>query len=338
MGKLMYMVFPLIIAFAVLSFDHGVAAAPAPQPKLQWHYYNNTCHNAEVYVRHQVKLLWDQDKSITAKLLRLVYTDCFVTGCDASILLDEGPNPEKKAPQNRGLGGFALIDNIKTVLESRCPGIVSCADILHLAARDAAKMAGAPGYPVFTGRKDGMKSDAASVDLPSPSISWQESLAYFKSRGLNVLDMSTLLGAHTLGQTHCSFILDRLYNYNGTGNSDPSLGATFRDKLRGLCPPKTKKGQHDPLVYLNPESGSDYIFRESYYKRILRNEAVLGIDQQLLYGDDTKEITDEFAAGFEDFRREFAHSMFKMGNIKFLTGNQGEIRRNCRFTNKGNPN
>jgi len=39
-----------------------------------------------------------------------------------------------------------------------------------------------------------MKSDAASVDLPSPSISWQESLAYFKSRGLDVLDMSTLLG------------------------------------------------------------------------------------------------------------------------------------------------
>ncbi|PNX87097.1 putative peroxidase 26-like protein [Trifolium pratense] len=255
-------------------------------------------------------------------------------GCDASILLDEGPNPEKKAPQNRGLGGFALIDNIKTVLESRCPGIVSCADILHLAARDAAKMAGAPGYPVFTGRKDGMKSDAASVDLPSPSISWQESLAYFKSRGLDVLDMTTLLGAHTLGQTHCSFILDRLYNFNGTGNSDPSLDATFRDKLRGLCPPKTKKGQHDPLVFLNPESGSNYIFRESYYKRILRNEAVLGIDQQLLYGDDTKEITDEFAAGFEDFRREFAHSMFKMGNIKVLTGNQGEIRRNCRFTNK----
>lgn len=330
------MAFPLIIAFAVLSLCHGVAAAAAtyPKPKLQWHYYHNTCRDAEVYVRHQVKIHWDQDKSITAKLLRLVYSDCFVNGCDASILLDEGPNPEKRAPQNRGLGGFVLIDRIKTVLESRCPGIVSCADILHLAARDAAKMAGAPGYPIFTGRKDGMKSDAASVDLPSPSISWQESLAYFKSKGLNVLDMTTLLGAHTLGQTHCSYIVDRLYNYNGTGNSDPSMDATFRDTLRGLCPPRTKKGQSDPLVYLNPDSGKNYIFRESYYKRILRNEAVLGIDQQLLFGDDTKEITEEFAAGFEDFRRSFAQSMFKMGNIKVLTGNQGEIRRSCRHTNK----
>lgn len=143
-------------------------------------------------------------------------------------------------------------------------------------------------------------------------------------------------GAHTMGRTHCSHIVDRLYNYSGTGNPDPSMDATFRDTMRGLCPPKTKKGQHDPLVFLNPNSGSNYTFRESYYKRILHREAVLGVDQQLLFGDATKEITDEFAdaAGLEDFRRSFAQSMFKMGNIKILTGNQGEIRRNCRFTNK----
>ncbi|CAL5200057.1 unnamed protein product [Lathyrus oleraceus] len=341
MGRLVYVAFPLIISFAVFSLCQGVAAAAAPpHPNLQWHYYefNTTCRYAEEYVRHQVKLIYDHDKSITAKLLRLVYSDCFVTGCDASILLDEGPNPEKRAPQNRGLGGFVLIDKIKTVLESRCPGIVSCADILHLAARDAVKMAGAPGYPVFTGRKDGMKSDAASVDLPSPSISWQDALTYFKSRDLDVIDLTTLLGAHTLGQTHCSHIVDRLYNHSGTGNSDPSMDATFRDYMRKLCPPKTKKGQHDPLVFLNPESGSDYTFRESYYNRILRDEAVLEIDQQLLNGDDTKEIIGEFADGFEDFRRTFAESMYKMGNINILTGNQGQIRQNCRFTNKGNPN
>lgn len=141
-----------------------------------------------------------------------------------------------------------------------------------------------------------------------------------------------------MGQTHCSYIVDRLYNHSGTGNSDPSMDATFRDNMQKLCPPKTKKGQHDPLVFLNPESGSDYTFRESYYKRVLHSEAVLEVDQQLLYGGDTKEITEEFAAGFEDFRRSFAESMFKMGNINILTGNQGQIRQNCRFTNKGNPN
>lgn len=55
---------------------------PPPQPKkLVWHFYKvyNTCDDAEVYIRYQVKLFWDKDKSITPKLLRLLYSDCFVT-------------------------------------------------------------------------------------------------------------------------------------------------------------------------------------------------------------------------------------------------------------------
>ncbi|XP_047175989.1 probable peroxidase 61 [Vigna umbellata] len=337
MERSMRVAFPLVV-FAVASLCYGMADAAvvrSPPTNLKWHYYkiSNTCRDAEEYVRHQVKLFWDSDRSITAKLLRLVYTDCFVTGCDASILLDEGPNPEKKAAQNRGLGGFVAIDKIKYVLESRCPGKVSCADILHLATRDAVHLAGGPSYPVLTGRKDSSTSDAASVDLPSPSISLQELLVYFRSRNLNEVHMTTLLGAHTLGRTHCSYIVDRLYNYAGTGKPDPSMSATLLESLRKLCPPR-KKGQPDPLVYLNPESGSNYNFTESYYRRILSNDAVLGVDQQLLNGNNTKQITEEFAAGFEDFRKNFAAAMYQMGNFKVLTGNQGEIRKNCRYANK----
>lgn len=54
--------------------------------------------------------------------------------------------------------------------------------------------AGAPSYPVLTGRRDGGALNADAVDLPLPSLSFQESLAYFKSKGLDVLDMTTLLG------------------------------------------------------------------------------------------------------------------------------------------------
>ena len=56
------------------------------------------------------------------------------------------------------------------------------------------QQAGAPSYPVLTGRRDGFESKAASVDLPSPSISWEAALAYFESKGLDVLDLTTLLG------------------------------------------------------------------------------------------------------------------------------------------------
>ncbi|XP_050373842.1 probable peroxidase 26 [Argentina anserina] len=332
------LVFLVVVVLPLLVSVCSSAPSPPPPPpqqkKLMWHYYKvtNTCRDAELYVRHQVKLHWDKDKSITAKLLRLLYSDCFVTGCDASVLLD-GPNSEKTAPQNSGLGGFVFIDRIKKVLEQRCPGAVSCADLLNLATRDAVALAGAPSYPVFTGRRDGLTSSKSSVDLPLPSISWQASLEYFKSRGLNVLDMTTLLGSHSMGKTHCRYILDRLYNFKGTKKPDPNMDPSFLSSMRKLCPPKTQKGQTDPLVYLNPQSGSHYNFTESYYSRVLSKKAVLGIDQQLLFGEDTKDITDEFAATFEDFRRSFAYSMSRMGAIKVLTGDQGEIRQNCRVPN-----
>lgn len=65
---------------------------------------------------------------------------CFdLKGCDASVLLNsKGKNTaEKDGPPNISLHAFYVIDNAKKALESKCPGIVSCADILALAARDA---------------------------------------------------------------------------------------------------------------------------------------------------------------------------------------------------------
>lgn len=63
----------------------------------------------------------------------------YLQGCEASILLDSTANntAEKAAPPNLSLGGFNVIDAIKTQLEINCPGIVSCADIVALATRDA---------------------------------------------------------------------------------------------------------------------------------------------------------------------------------------------------------
>lgn len=136
-----------------------------------------------------------------------------------------------------------------------------------------------------------------------------------------------------MGKTHCRLIEDRLYNFNGTKKPDPTMEKSFLNDVRNLCPLRTKKGQGDPLIYLNPESGSNFKFTETYYQRIIKHQAVLGVDQQLLYGDDTREITEEFANGFEDFRRSFTLSMNRMGNIKVLTGDQGEIRRKCSMVN-----
>lgn len=66
-------------------------------------------------------------------------SDLWFKGCDASVLLaSKGKNQaEKDGPPNISLHAFYVIDNAKKAVEALCPGVVSCADILALAARDA---------------------------------------------------------------------------------------------------------------------------------------------------------------------------------------------------------
>ena len=61
-------------------------------------------------------------------------------GCDASILLDETTSiqSEKTALGNlNSARGYNVIDKANTEVEKICPGVVSCADIIAVAARDA---------------------------------------------------------------------------------------------------------------------------------------------------------------------------------------------------------
>lgn len=63
----------------------------------------------------------------------------YFQGCDGSVLLNSTANntAEKDAIPNLSLSGFDVIDDIKANVEKKCPGVVSCADILALAARDS---------------------------------------------------------------------------------------------------------------------------------------------------------------------------------------------------------
>lgn len=64
-----------------------------------------------------------------------------IQGCDGSILLDDLPGftGEKTAvPNINSLRGFEVVDQIKAAVDYVCYGtVVSCADILAVAARDS---------------------------------------------------------------------------------------------------------------------------------------------------------------------------------------------------------
>lgn len=61
-------------------------------------------------------------------------------GCDASLLLDDTPTMlgEKQSLSNiNSLRSYEVVDEIKEALEIIYPMIVSCADIIIMASRDA---------------------------------------------------------------------------------------------------------------------------------------------------------------------------------------------------------
>jgi peroxidase len=61
-------------------------------------------------------------------------------GCDGSILLDDTSSfrgEKTAAPNNNSVRGYEVIDAIKSKVEAICPGVVSCADIVAITARDS---------------------------------------------------------------------------------------------------------------------------------------------------------------------------------------------------------
>ncbi|XVF13559.1 hypothetical protein REPUB_Repub08aG0217600 [Reevesia pubescens] len=300
-------------------------------------YYKELCPLAEEIVSRNVEIAVLKDPRMAASLLRLHFHDCFVMGCDASVLLDNYGDiiSEKQAiPNLNSLRGFEVIDDIKYILEKACPLTVSCADILAMAARDAVASRGGPRWKVWLGRKDSLKAsfDGANQFIPAPNSSLETLIANFNEHGLDIQDLVALSGGHTLGKSRCSSFRQGVYDINIEEKYDKyKRYRTFRRTLRSICPNSGRDNAIAPLDFSTPAK-----FDNNYYVNIVEGKGLLISDNVLVTEDHEGEIRKlvwAFASNQELFFSSFVNSVVKMGNINVLTGIEGEIRKNCRFIN-----
>ncbi|QCE01046.1 peroxidase [Vigna unguiculata] len=312
--------------FAIALFTLFLIGSSSAQ--LSENFYAKKCPKVLSAVKSVVQSAVAKEPRMGGSLLRLFFHDCFVNGCDGSVLLD-GPSSEKTAPpNNNSLRGYEVIDAIKSKVEAICPGIVSCADITAIAARDSVNILGGPFWKVKLGRRDsktGFFQLASSGVLPGPSSSLSTLISNFKDQGLSTKDMVALSGAHTIGKARCATYGSRIY----TEKNIDSLFAKARQKN---CPSNSNGTPKDnnvaPLDFKTPNH-----FDNSYYKNLINKKGLLHSDQVLFDGGSTDSLVTAYSNNQKAFESDFVTAMIKMGNIKPLTGSNGEIRRQCRSPN-----
>ncbi|XP_010065536.3 peroxidase 43 [Eucalyptus grandis] len=302
--------------------------------QLRFGFYGLTCPSAEPIVRSVVRNAVISNPTMAAVLLRLHFHDCFVEGCDGSILIENGRSAERNAFGHQGVGGFEVIEEAKKHLEVTCPGVVSCADIVALAARDAVAMANGPAYEVPTGRRDGRVSNVSlAEDMPDVGNSIQQLKSKFFQKGLTEKDLVLLSAAHTIRTTACFFMTDRLYNFMPGGGSDPSINPDFLPEIKSMCPQNGGVNVRMPI-----DHGSEQTFDDQILRNIRSGWAVLESDAKLNDDPVTRSVIESYVGLFNPifgppFEADFVESMVKMGQIGVKTGSNGEIRRVCRSFN-----
>ncbi|XP_020101353.1 cationic peroxidase 1-like [Ananas comosus] len=289
-------------------------------------FYDTSCPGAFHIIKYIVNDAVAKEKRMGASLLRLHFHDCFVNGCDGSVLLDDTPTftGEKTAsPNNNSIRGFDVIDTMKSHVEAICPQVVSCADILAVAARDSVVALGGPSWTVQLGRRDATTASfsAAKSDIPKPTFDLSALISSFSNKGLSTADMIALAGAHTIGQARCISFRNRIYNET---NIDSSLATS----LQSNCPSSGGDNNLSPL-----DASTPTVFDNYYYKNLVNNKGLLHSDQQLYDGGSTDSQVTTYSQNMVKFYTDFAAAMVNMGNISPLTGSSGEIRTNCRKTN-----
>lgn len=300
--------------------------------QLKLNFYSNVCPDVENIVKKAVSAKFSQTFVTVPATLRLFFHDCFVSGCDASVIVASTPGntAEKDHPDNLSLAGdgFDTVIKAKAAVDavSTCKNKVSCADILALATRDVIVLAGGPSYPVELGRLDGLSSTSSSVNgnLPQPSFNLNQLNSMFASKGLSQIDMIALSAAHTVGFSHCDRFANRIYNFTSQNPVDPTLNPQYATQLQAMCPKNV-----DPRVAINMDPTTPRIFDNAYFKNLVQGKGLFTSDQVLFTDSRSKNTVSTWASSPNPFNAAFIQAMTKLGRVGVKTGSNGNIRFDC---------
>ncbi|KAK9920289.1 hypothetical protein M0R45_028847 [Rubus argutus] len=309
------------VFFSFILLLVGIASA-----QLSSTFYSTSCPKALSTIKSAVDSAVSSEARMGASLLRLHFHDCFVNGCDASVLLDDTASftgEKTAAPNANSLRGFDVIDTIKSQLETLCPKVFSCADILAVAARDSVVALGGPSWTVQLGRRDSTTASlsAANANIPAPTLNLSALITAFSNKGFNAKELVALSGSHTIGQARCTTFRTRLYN-------EANIDSSFATSLKAKCPSSGGDANLSPLDVTTPNT-----FDNAYFKNLKSQKGLLHSDQQLFSGGSTDSQVNAYSSNPGSFSTDFANAMVKMGNLSPLTGTNGQIRTDCKKVN-----
>ncbi|KAH9314507.1 hypothetical protein KI387_023134, partial [Taxus chinensis] len=285
--------------------------------QLSGKFYAQSCPQALSIVKDAIDETVCKEKRMGAALIHLFFHDCFVNGCDGSILLDDTSTfiGEKNAKGNgNSTRGYEVIDTIKSRLEAVCSGVVSCADIVAIAARDSVVALGGPKWTVPLGRRDSITANltGANSNFPHAIYDLNALISVFEAQGLSAKDMIALSGAHTIGQARCRTFRSHIYN-------ETNINSVYARSVKANCPSSGGDDNFSPFDVVTP-----YVFDNNYYKNLKRQRGLLHSDQALFNGGTSDAQVIAYSKSQKTFFNDFAAAMVNMGNISPLTGTNGE--------------
>uniref|UniRef100_A0ACD5Y466 Uncharacterized protein n=1 Tax=Avena sativa TaxID=4498 RepID=A0ACD5Y466_AVESA len=299
-----------VVMIVIMALAGGASA------QLSTGFYASSCPGMPGAIKSAVESAVAKEPRMGASILRLFFHDCFVQGCDASLLLDDTPSlqGEKTAqPNNGSVRGFEVIDAVKAAVENLCPGVVSCADVLAVAARDSVVALGGPSWEVKVGRRDSTTASftGANNNIPPPTSGLANLTALFAAQGLSQKDMVALSGSHTIGQARCTSFRAHIYN-------ESDIDSGFAWTRQSGCPSTSGSGDNNlaPLDLQTPTT-----FENNYYKNLVAKKGLLHSDQELFNGGVTDPQVQSYVSSQSAFFADFVSGMIKMGDISPLTGN-----------------